>query len=278
MADLFKDLMRIIISAPYFDWGDMAECLRQAVHKLGLDGVEVSWSRSFERPHCTQEDIDVLIGACEKDHLTLGAHIWEDLAQSTLEEGRKNLLDWLDLCGKTRVRNLVLHGGSSPNQEDGIVHTRHILEGVLSQFERAGVVLNLENHYSYDYHDCHELFSEAWEFLQVLSLDSPSLGFCFDTGHANMTRNSDTLIRSLGPWLHYVHLADNQGIDDDHAMFRQGTVDWNGVFEELERTSFDGIFCVEFPVHKEVEPLNKCVQEIRTRWTDADNTIKADKQ
>lgn len=260
--------MRIVISAICFDWGDMAECLGQAVHKLGLDGVEVSWDRSFERPHCTQEDIDVLVGVGEKDHLTLGAHIWEDLAQSTPEEGRKNLLEWLDLCGKTRVGNLVLHGGTSPNQKHGIMHTRHILEGVLPQFERAGVVLNLENHYAYDYHDCQELCSEPWEFLEVLSLDSPSLRFCFDTGHAHMTRNSDALIRSLGPWLHYVHLADNQGIDDDHDMFREGTVDWDGVFRELEGISFDGIFCVEFPVRQEVEPFNRCVQEIRTRWTD----------
>ena len=35
-------------------------------------------------------------------------------------------------------------------------------------FGRAGVVLNLENHYAYDYRNCRELFSEPWEFRELV--------------------------------------------------------------------------------------------------------------
>ena len=93
-----------------------------------------------------------------------------------------------------------------------------------------------------------------------------------------MTLNSEAMIRSLAPWLHYVHLADNRGTDDDHAMFREGTVDWDGIFTQLQGISFNGIFCVEFPVRQDKEPFNRCVQEIRNRWTNADNAINADRQ
>jgi sugar phosphate isomerase/epimerase len=237
----------------------------------------MSWDRSYESPHCSKQDIDDLIAFRDKDQVTLGAHIWEDLAQSTLEEGQNNLLEWVDLCEQTGVKNLVLHGGTSADRRKGISDTRRILGSVLPRLESAGVVLNLENHYAYDYHDCRELCSEPWEFLDVLSLDSPSLGFCFDTGHGHMTRNSKDLIQTLAPWLHYIHLADNQGTDDDHDMFREGTVEWDKVFAHLQDIHFDGTFCVEFPVRENKAPFQLCVKEIRDRWRDADDTVNTDK-
>ena len=141
-----------------------------------------------------------------------------------------------------------------------------MLESVLPAFERAKVVLNLENHYAYDYRNCRELFSEPWEFLEVLTLDSPSLKFCFDTGHGNMTRNSDELLTALAPWLNYVHLADNHGVDDDHVPYRQGTVAWDDVFARLVTLGYDQRLCVEFPVHDDRAPFHACIAEIRRRW------------
>lgn len=143
---------------------------------------------------------------------------------------------------------------------------RDVFASVLGNFERAGVRLNLENHYAYDYRGREELFSEPWEFKEVLSLDSPSLGLCFDTGHGNMTGNSEALLRELAPWANYVHLADNHGIDDDHLGFRQGSVDWDSVFDTLGDIGFDGTFCVEFPVREDMRPFRTCVAEIRRRW------------
>lgn len=261
--------MKRIISALHFEWKGMNECIGRAVDEFGLDGVECSWADIYERPHCTDTDLDELTSIGALRDLTLSAHIWENPAQDDVSKVQQNLLGWLRLCEKTCTTDLVVHGGTFPDQRAGLANVRRMLEGVLPAFERKGVVLNLENHYAYDYHDGNELLSEPWEFKEIFSLDSPSLGFCFDTGHGNMTKNSEALIRELAPWLRYIHMADNQGTDDDHDMFRKGTVEWDRVFSLLQEIGFDGIFCVEFPVYEDQAPFRQCMKEIQDRWNGA---------
>ena len=53
--------MKIVISALHFAWKDMDDCLTKATREFGLDGVELSWHDSFRRPHCTAEDLEVLV-------------------------------------------------------------------------------------------------------------------------------------------------------------------------------------------------------------------------
>ncbi len=244
----------------------MDHCLKRAQDEFGLDGVELSWNNTFIRPSCTRTDLDVLRRLKGRIDLRLDAHIWADLAGLGPGRADRALLDWLDLCAETGVKGLIVHGGSYPDREEGIARTRRILGNVLEEFERAGVVLNVENHYAYDYRDCRELFSEPWEFEEIFSLDSPSLGLCFDTGHGHLTRNSEALLRQLAPWLRHVHLADNYGQEDDHCMFRTGTVAWDSIFDLLSDTGFDGSFCIEFPVRAETGPFRSCVAELRERF------------
>lgn len=259
--------MKIVISALHFAWQDMRDCLNRATRELGLDGVELSWDTSFCRAHCTADDMEELVALRRSIPALLGAHIWNDLAQSDPTEAANDLLNWLPWCDRTGATNLVIHGGSFPDQAEGIARTRRVLERVLPDFEKKRVVLNLENHYAYDYRNCQELFSTPREFQRVLTLDSPSLKFCFDTGHGNMTGNTAELLGSLAPWLNYVHLADNHGVDDDHTAYKNGTVAWEAVFTQLRSVGFDGVFCVEFPVSDDRDPFNACVREIRDRWS-----------
>lgn len=251
-----------VISALHFAWESPQECLDRAVGEFGLDGIELSLSPAFRRPHCTVEDV-AWWEAREAGGCHLSAHIWENLAQLGVERGEAALLAWLPYCQRMGIGNLILHGGSHADQGEGIRITRQTLATVLPDFERAGVVLNLENHYPYAYRNCQELFSEAWEFREVLGLDSPSLRFCFDTGHGNMAGNGVELIRDLAPWLAYVHLADNGGVDDDHCGFRQGTTDWDGYFAALREIGFQGTYCVEFPVRGDHKPFRQCLRELR---------------
>jgi sugar phosphate isomerase/epimerase len=244
----------------------MDECLRTATRDLGLDGVELSWHESFQRPHCTRDDLDWLASTAHTRRASPSAHVWNNIAESDPDTVEQELLEWLRLCDRTETRDLVVHGGSFAEQREGIARTRRVLERVLPAFERRNVVLNLENHYAYDYHDCRELFSEPWEFREVLSLESPSLRFCFDTGHGNMTHNTTELLTELAPWLNYVHLADNHGVDDDHTPFGQGTVDWENVLSLLQNLQFDGVCCVEFPVRHDRAPFQACISAIRDRF------------
>jgi sugar phosphate isomerase/epimerase len=254
--------MQYVISALHFAWETPEECLARATDEFGLDGVELSLNLSYSRPHCTEEDLAWLAVDGPKD-VHLSGHIWENLAQLGPDRGAEALLYWLPVCHRAGIDNLILHGGSHDDQQEGIRLTREALASVLPMFEAAEVVLNLENHYPYGYRDCHELFSEPWEFQRVLDLDSPSLRFCFDTGHGNMSKNGVELIRELAPWLSYVHLADNGGVDDDHCGFREGTTDWDGYLAALRDVGFAGTYCVEFPVREDTAPFARCLRELR---------------
>ena len=254
--------MSIVISALHFDWPDIPGCFQRVKGELGLDGVELSWHESFERPHCTREDMEALRALKGQTGLILASHIWEDPARLGPGPAEEALLRWLELCGATGVSGLVVHGGSYDDQKQGIARTRTILQNVLPAFEKAGVTLNVENHYAYDYQNGHELFSQPWEFQEIFSLDSPALKFCFDTGHGHMTRNWRRLLGELGTRLNHVHLADNRGRDDDHLMFREGTAPWDDIFDELAEIGYEGTFCVEFPVREDMEPFHSCVLEL----------------
>lgn len=250
-----------VISALHFDWHDMADCIDTACRALELDGVELSWHPTLQRPHCTADDLDGLPALAERAHLS--AHVWDNLAEARPDQAAAGLLHWLATARRTGVSDIILHGGSYGDQAEGIRRTRAVLAAVLPEFEKAGVVLNLENHYDYQYRNCRELFSQPWEFQEVLSLESPSLGICFDTGHANMTRNTAELLDALAPWLRYVHLADNQGIHDDHEPYGRGTVDWQGVLRRLAAMPRDLVICVEFPVREDRRPFQACMADLR---------------
>jgi len=256
--------MHAIISVLHFPWETIEDCCRIARDELGLGGVELS----LPHPQCRPEDLARLPALREQYGLTLDAHIWENLAQLGEDAGATALLDWLEVCRISGITGLIIHGGSYDDRREGIARTRRTLARVLGAFERTGVALKLENHYAFDYHGCHELFSEPWEFREVLSLDSPALRFCFDTGHGHMTHNWHELLCELAPWLAHVHLADNGGVDDDHQPYRRGTVPWDAMFDVLAGIGFTGVFCIEFPVFKDRAPFRLCQAELAARWPD----------
>lgn len=254
--------MKIIISALHFEWADIAHCLSRVRGEFGLDGVEFSFEHSFARPHCTKEDLSDLRRRAGRHGLQLSAHIWENIAMLGPERGAESLVSWLGPCADTGVKAVVVHGGSWPDRAEGIARTRAALDAAAGEFLKAGVELYFENHYGFDYKSCNELFSEPWEFAQILGR-SPNIGFCFDTGHGNMTGNSAALISELAPFLRYAHLADNHGVDDDHCPYGMGTVPWPGILALLRDTGFDGTFCVEFPVRDNTAPFYECLRALR---------------
>lgn len=255
--------MKTITSNLHFSWNDMDECFKRAHDEFGIDGVELSFHESFSRPHCTKEDISAIRKANEQYGLLLYAHIWEDIAQLGPEKATDALRYWSGICAQTGVHGMVIHGGSYPDQKEGIARTRQTLERVLPGLEKTGLVLYLENHYAYDYKNCQELFSEVWEFEQVLSLDSPSLRFCFDTGHGNLTGNSEDLLINLQSYLSHIHIADNHGVNDDHCLYKEGNIKWNLLWKMFENINFNGTFCMEFPVRDNLKPFQQCMEDIK---------------
>ena len=80
------------------------------------------------------------------------------------------------------------------------------------------------------------------------------LGFCFDTGHANLVGiDFENFITMLGDRLKVLHIHDNDGISDLHqipftfTMTRENTssTDWNGFIRGLRNIKFDKVLSFE---------------------------------
>lgn len=80
------------------------------------------------------------------------------------------------------------------------------------------------------------------------------LGFCFDTGHANLVGiDFEDFIVTLGKRLKVLHIHDNDGVGDLHQIpftftrSRENTAstDWKGFIKGLRTIHFDGVLSFE---------------------------------
>lgn len=260
--------MKTSISALHFDWNDVAECFEKAGEQWGLDGVEFSFFSGLERPHCTAEDFRRIRPEARKHGITaMTGHVWEDPAQLGPVLGPPAILRWLEACTYAGIKGMIIHGGTYPDQRVGLRRVRKVIEKVIGRFEQEGVVLNLENVRGATKETGLQLFSQAWEFAELMdAIDSPALRFCLDTGHANIAGNIEELVYQFGPRLNHIHLHDNRGREDEHLPYARGTIDWRGLFALLNEAGFNGTFCIEFRVEGRRGPFQACMYDIRATF------------
>ncbi|HUZ18047.1 MAG TPA: sugar phosphate isomerase/epimerase [Spirochaetia bacterium] len=77
-------------------------------------------------------------------------------------------------------------------------------------------------------------------------LGSLSMGYNFDTGHANACKEVVPLIPlKMGARLYGTHLCDNHGNENLKLCPGDGSIDWSGAFGSLAAVGYDGSFDVE---------------------------------
>lgn len=83
---------------------------------------------------------------------------------------------------------------------------------------------------------------------------SEILGFCFDTGHANLLGiDFEDFITTLGSRLKVLHIHDNDGIGDLHQIpftftktrENKASTDWDGFIRALRKIKFDKVLSFE---------------------------------
>ncbi len=165
----------------------------------------------------------------------------------------------LQICSRLEVTTLAIHTGNTFNRQFGDFTfddyagaMRRSLEELLPDAEHYGVIIALENQWTPLNHSRH-LLATMREF------NSPFLGLCFDSGHANLTEKGmnfpdsscvpsqwaalgcpveweENLVEKFQPWMVNCHLHDNHGILDEHLMPGQGNVDWVRVTRALQNS------------------------------------------
>jgi len=186
-------------------------------------------------------------------HAPFGDH--EDL-DSPIEDERASRLDRmgqvLRIVGDFGVKTCTFHVGNMPFPDCTLEHYHDCilqsLEALLPVARACGVVIAVENVW-FPTNTPEKLLSILDHFR------SPSLGICYDSGHANLMakgRNfaesavvdgwrgwakeipwDDRILEKLLPNVVNCHLHDNFGQYDSHSLPGNGNVDWPHVMSLL---------------------------------------------
>jgi len=134
----------------------------------------------------------------------------------------------------------------SPAEEWEVNHAMYA--ALIPVLKETGVVCCLENLFSAGeegtrYASACSDFSEAVQWIDQLNQEAGRalFGFCLDTGHCNLTRQ--TLRRAvllLGDRLKVLHIHDNMGHLDQHLAPYMGTIKWDEFLKALHEIGYQG--------------------------------------
>jgi sugar phosphate isomerase/epimerase len=155
----------------------------------------------------------------------------------------------LEIIADFGVDSITCHVGNTPAQfaEYSLEHLHECilrsLDELLPVAERLGITIAIENIW-FATNTPEKLLDIAEHF------QSDNLGFCYDSGHANlMTKPSDIenshpkqawerfgpvpydsqILEKMLPHITTCHLHDNNGAHDQHLLPGLGTIDWDHV-------------------------------------------------
>ncbi len=194
----------------------------------------------------------------------------ESINVPRLMEDSKRAIRSAPLLG---IKWLVFHPGSTPLIEDEEVLTvvkeknLAVFRTFVEEAEKAGVGIAIENLCDHWLKPGRRRFGATVPELRWLleELQSPNVGICWDTGHANIQRlDQYRAIKTLGNQLVTTHIADNDTTGDQHLLPFAGNVDWDAVTSALREISFTGLFALE--VGGAVHGLPLPVREAKIRY------------
>ena len=127
------------------------------------------------------------------------------------------------ICGE----GIVVHCGRKFEKDERkrkIEKSIESLKEILDFNERFGFEIRLEN----------TLPGELGCFLEDLceikeKLKSPKIKFCLDTGHYNIGKKQDDVLREMSEHITEIHLHDNWGDEDLHLSPGEGEIDFNNL-------------------------------------------------
>jgi len=148
----------------------------------------------------------------------------------------------------TRVggRILVTHAGGVLNDEAD--RPRQFAAGQESLAELAGfcrdigLLVAVENSLPTDVR-LGDTVAEVVRFVEELGAEN--IGYCLDTSHANLSEDAVSALGLVRHKLMALHISDNDGQSDQHALPFDGKVDWPAFMVALKATGYQDVFMLE---------------------------------
>lgn len=187
--------------------------------------------------------------------------------------GKKELNDYLwnevapksmSICKLLECPHIVVHGFKLArylgSEDAEWAQTESFIESIAPLAKEMGITICIENLYdSVGGHlvegPCCDV-QKAVERIDRINdkYHAEVLGFCFDTGHANLVGiDFENFIATLGYRLKVLHIHDNDGVGDLHQIpftftkTRENTAstDWDGFIKGLSNIRFDKVLSFE---------------------------------
>lgn len=186
---------------------------------------------------------------------------------------RQELNDWLrdivagksmEICAYLHCPHIVIHGLKLRNELGGEEleweETERFLEAHAVFAKEHGITMCIENIYtSQGGHIVEGPCCDARKAVKRIDrmnerYGAEVLGFCFDTGHANLVGlDFEDFLLTLGKRLKVLHIHDNDGVRDLHQIpfvftrtrENKPITDWEGFVRGLRKIGFDGVLSFE---------------------------------
>ncbi|MCM8830520.1 MAG: sugar phosphate isomerase/epimerase [Candidatus Omnitrophica bacterium] len=201
--------------------------------KYKLSGIELY---SFHLPFSPDDDI---------------ASLYETKRNEAVDRLTK-IMEQASLSGSKVV---ILHPSTNPYcmELEGfdryLVQMGKSLERLIPAAERLNLSIALENMLPGIDGD---RFGSNPEHFTIFAekFSHPHLGFCLDTGHANVSFPSDgplVFFDAMKKYLIAFHIQDNSGDRDLHLAPGYGLIDWKAIFKKMAEIKFSHPACIETP-------------------------------
>lgn len=169
----------------------------------------------------------------------------EEKAQEALDE----LLHCLDICVQEEIPLLVVHAFIGFEDHSPTAAGIQRFGQLVAAAEKTDVLLAFENTEGEEYLDA------LMEFFRP----SPSVGFCWDSGHEMCYNHGQDLLKKYGNRLLCTHINDNLGVrdhdgeitwlDDLHLLPFDGVIDWEDAAKRLRKCGYRGALTMEMTTH-----------------------------
>jgi len=155
----------------------------------------------------------------------------------TREDGLRKLLQAGRVARRFGARCVVVHPGRDVPSLDRRREVRWTREAMA----RAVDAVDAEIALAIETMGASSLGGAADEMLQIVDgFDTDRVGICMDSGHLNIGRDPVEFIRATAGRITTVHLHDNDGTGDAHALPGEGNIDWPRLLVALRESGYAG--------------------------------------
>ncbi len=169
-----------------------------------------------------------------------------------MEFGLKATIRCIEACGILGIQNVVIHSGCwdgfpYPDARDAYhKENEPFLRALIPAMEANNVHILFENttikHTDGNYFPIHGEDMNA--FIQFM--DHPLFGAAWDVGHAHVDAlDQRKEINVMGSNLRALHIHDNNGLRDAHAVPFCGSLDYDNLIQGLIDIEYKGYFTLE---------------------------------